>query len=130
MSATIGQITNSVTSLSALVEEVSEATRQQASGLEQVRQSVVQMEHVTQTTAATAEESAAASEELNALAATATQMVNELESLIGGGASARPATRLAEDTARPARRLAPLGAPLAPAFAEARNRIPPITRST
>lgn len=84
MSSVIGQITTSVTSLSALVEEVSEATRHQANGLEQVRQSVVQMEQVTQTTAATAEESAAASEELNSLAATATQMVSELEQLIGG----------------------------------------------
>jgi methyl-accepting chemotaxis protein len=84
MSSTVGQITTSVKSLSELVEEVSEATRQQANGLEQVRQSVVQMEHVTQTTAATAEESAAASEELNSLAATATQMVSELENLIGG----------------------------------------------
>jgi methyl-accepting chemotaxis protein len=84
MSSTIGQITNSVQALSTLVEEVSEATRQQANGLEQVRQSVVQMEHVTQTTAATAEESAAASEELNTLAANATQMVRELEQLIGG----------------------------------------------
>ena len=87
MSSTIGQITNSVRTLSTLVEEVSEATRQQANGLEQVRQSVVQMEHVTQTTAATAEESAAASEELNTLAANATQMVRELEQLIGGAVS-------------------------------------------
>ncbi len=84
MSSTVSQITTSVKTLSALVEEVSEATRQQANGLEQVRQSVVQMEQVTQTTAATAEESAAASEELNALAATATHMVRELEDLIGG----------------------------------------------
>jgi methyl-accepting chemotaxis protein len=91
MSSTIGQITTSVASLSALVEEVSEATRQQANGLEQVRQSVVQMEHVTQTTAATAEESAAASEELNALAGTATDMVTQLERLIGGVRRAEPA---------------------------------------
>jgi methyl-accepting chemotaxis protein len=84
MSSTIGQITTSVQGLSALVQEVSEATRQQANGLEQVRQSVIQMEHVTQNTAATAEESAAASEELNSLAATATQMVEDLEQLIGG----------------------------------------------
>jgi methyl-accepting chemotaxis protein len=96
MSSTIGQITTSVTSLSALVGEVSEATRQQANGLEQVRQSVVQMEQVTQTTAATAEQSAAASQELNALAATATSMVQELESLIGGaGAAASRNNRLA-----------------------------------
>jgi methyl-accepting chemotaxis protein len=84
MSSTIGQITGSVASLKSLVEEVSEATREQAIGIDQVRQSVTQMEKVTQATAATAEESAAASEELNALAATATSMVAELETLIGG----------------------------------------------
>ena len=86
MSGTISQITESVTSLKGLVEEVSEATRQQALGIDQVRMSIAQMEKVTQTTAATAEESAAASEELNALAANATRMVTELESLIGGAA--------------------------------------------
>jgi methyl-accepting chemotaxis protein len=84
MSSTIEQITGSVASLKALVEEVSESTREQAIGIDQVRQSVTQMEKVTQTTAATAEESAAASEELNALAGTATSMVTELETLIGG----------------------------------------------
>ena len=89
MSSTVGQITGSVASLKALVEEVSEATREQAIGIDQVRQSVTQMEKVTQTTAATAEESAAASEELNALAATATRMVTELETLIGGSVAER-----------------------------------------
>jgi methyl-accepting chemotaxis protein len=107
MSTTIGHITSSVTSLSALVEAVSEATRQQANGIEQVRQSVVQMEQVTQTTAATAEESAAASEELNTLAATATQMVKELEQLIGGVVTIRPKRNFRarvslRDTAAPA----------------------------
>jgi methyl-accepting chemotaxis protein len=87
MSSTIGQITGSVASLKSLVEEVSEATREQAIGIDQVRQSVTQMEKVTQTTAATAEESAAASEELNALAAISTRMVAELETLIGGRAA-------------------------------------------
>ena len=42
------------------------------------------MEKVTQTTAATAEESAAASEELNAQAETSMQVVKRLESLVGG----------------------------------------------
>ena len=108
MSSTIGQITNSVKSLSTLVEEVSGATRQQATGLEQVRQSIVQMEHVTQTTAATAEESAAASEELNTLAAGATLMVKELENLIGGGVKKprRPSFEPAVARQRPARALA------------------------
>jgi methyl-accepting chemotaxis protein len=108
MSSTIGQITNSVQSLSNLVEEVSEATRQQANGLEQVRQSIVQMEHVTQTTAATAEESAAASEELNTLAGNATQMVRDLEQLIGGAVQwrRRPALEGALVGPRTARALA------------------------
>jgi hypothetical protein len=66
------------------------------------------MEHVTQTTAATAEESAAASEELNTLAATATQMVKALEDLIGGAASRPRRTRFegAMVTPRTARALA------------------------
>jgi methyl-accepting chemotaxis protein len=84
MSAAIGQITGSITNVKTLVEEVSEATRHQAMGIEQVRQTIAQMEKVTQTTAATAEESAAASEELNALAEMATRMVGDLDSLIGG----------------------------------------------
>ena len=107
MSSTVSHITTSVQSLSALVEEVSEATRQQANGLEQVRQSVVQMEHVTQATAATAEESAAASEELNALAATATQMVSELENLIGGAVRKASRARFAAPVlGHPARAMA------------------------
>jgi methyl-accepting chemotaxis protein len=93
MSDTIGQITASVTSLRTLVDEVSEATRHQASAIDQVRQSVAQMEKVTQTTAATAEESAAAAEELNALAATATRMVTDLETHIGGATRGEHADR-------------------------------------
>ena len=49
-----------------LVDEISQASRQQLQGIDQVTQSVAEMEKVTQTTAATAEESAAASEELGA----------------------------------------------------------------
>ena len=43
------------------------------------------MEKVTQTTAATAEESAAASEELNAQSETARALVLELQQLVNGG---------------------------------------------
>jgi methyl-accepting chemotaxis protein len=46
------------------------------------------MEKVTQTIAATAEESAAASEELNAQAETSMQVVRELEALVTGAAAA------------------------------------------
>jgi methyl-accepting chemotaxis protein len=70
--------------LGALVNDVTEASEQQAQGIAQVNQAVSQMEQVTQTTAATAEECAAASEELNAQAAQSMADVLTLESLVGG----------------------------------------------
>jgi methyl-accepting chemotaxis protein len=84
-------VTASITELRGLVDEVNEASRQQADGIGQVTQAVGQMERVTQTTAATAEESAAASEELSAQAETTMGIVAELRTLLHGGASASPA---------------------------------------
>ena len=92
----------------ALVDEVSVASRQQAQGIDQVTQAIAQMEKVTQTTAATAEESAAASEELNAEAAVSRQFVEQLEMMMGAdrpSVSARPATGA---TAASAARVVPL----------------------
>ena len=51
------------------------------------------MEKVTQTTAATAEESAAASEELSAQAETSLGVVGRLEALVGGAHTAATTTR-------------------------------------
>jgi methyl-accepting chemotaxis protein len=85
---TVGQairsITETVTRVKGLIDEVSVASRQQAQGIDQVTQAISQMEKVTQSTAATAEESAAASEELSAQAETALGLVAELEQMIGG----------------------------------------------
>ena len=58
-------ITQRVTDVKGLVDSVSVASKQQALGIDQVVQSIRQMERVTQTTAATAEECAAACEQLN-----------------------------------------------------------------
>ncbi len=79
----ITAITASVTKVKGLVDEVSVASRQQAQGIDQVTQALSQMEKVTQTTAATAEESAAASEELNAQAETAMLVVGKIEQMVG-----------------------------------------------
>ncbi len=79
----IGAITESVTRVKGIVEEVREASRQQTQGIDQVSQAIAQMEKVTQTTAATAEESAAASEELNAQAESALAVVRQLEIMVG-----------------------------------------------
>lgn len=95
-------ITERVTAVKQLVDSVSAASGQQAHGIEQVLQSIRQMEKVTQTTAATAEESAAASEQLSAQAGTTMRLVERLESMIGRVAAAAPA---AMPVARPAARV-------------------------
>jgi len=87
----ITAITSSVTQVKGLVDEVSQASRQQSQGIDQVSQAIAQMEKVTQTTAATAEESAAASEELNGQAGGAREIVGRLAALVGG--TQRPAER-------------------------------------
>ena len=104
--AAIAAITESVVAVKTMVEEVSDASRQQTQGIDQVSQAIAQMEKVTQTTAATAEESAAASEELNAQADTAMDVVNRLQALIGGGAAHPTTARPSRPAASPALRLA------------------------
>jgi methyl-accepting chemotaxis protein/methyl-accepting chemotaxis protein-1 (serine sensor receptor) len=95
-------ITERVTSVKQLVDSVSVASGQQAHGIEQVLQSIRQMEKVTQTTAATAEESAAASEQLNAQAAVTMRLVERLEMMVGHAEAAATA---------PARKLEPARTP-------------------
>jgi methyl-accepting chemotaxis protein len=91
VASSISGITESVTKVKGLVDEVSLASRQQTQGIDQVSQAIAQMEKVTQTTAATAEESAAASEELNAQAEASMGIVAQLEQLVGGKGLKAPA---------------------------------------
>ncbi len=82
----ISGITDSVTRVKALVDQVSEASREQSQGIDQVSGAISRMENVTQTTAASAEESAAASEELSAQAESVLASVRTLEQLVTGAA--------------------------------------------
>jgi len=79
----ISRITASVTRVKGLVDEVSVASRRQSQGVDQVSQAIAELEKVTQTTAATAEESAAASEELTSQAVIARTIAERLEQLVG-----------------------------------------------
>ena len=88
----ISGITDSVSKVKSLVEDVSVASRHQAQGIDQVSQAIAQMERVTQNTAATAEESAAASEELTAQAERSMAILQRLEQLVGSGHEASPAS--------------------------------------
>jgi hypothetical protein len=104
----ISTITGSVSRLETLVGGVREASLQQSEGIAQVSQAIVQMEKVTQTTAATAEQTAATSAALNAHAETSMVVVGRLASLIeraraavtGTKTAAAPSARAAAGRAR------------------------------
>jgi methyl-accepting chemotaxis protein len=73
-----------------LVAEVASASREQTQGVAQINTAVSQIDKVTQSNAASAEESAAASEQLNAQAETLKHSVQELIQLVGGSPNSGP----------------------------------------
>jgi methyl-accepting chemotaxis protein/methyl-accepting chemotaxis protein-1 (serine sensor receptor) len=111
-------ITERVTEVKRLVDSVSVASGQQAHGIEQVLQGIRQMEKVTQTTAATAEESAAASDQLNAQAGVTMRLVERLEVMVGHDESAPLPAPAPHDAPRRSVRIAMV--PSAPARARRR----------
>lgn len=66
-----------------LVDEVNQGSQEQARGMEQIARAVVQMEQVTQKTAASAEESAAAGQDLNTHADALRRVVIEMRDVVG-----------------------------------------------
>jgi hypothetical protein len=85
---TLEEIVTRARQVDELVAEVATASREQSQGITQVNLAVGQMDKVTQSNAANAEESAAAAEELNAQAETMKDSVKQLLRLVGGnGAS-------------------------------------------
>ncbi|MCC8165908.1 MAG: methyl-accepting chemotaxis protein, partial [Planctomycetes bacterium] len=79
------EIEEGSTAVSHLIAEISNATNEQAEGVDQVNNAVAQMDKVTQQNAATAEEAASAAEELTAQAASLGGMVGELVGMVEGG---------------------------------------------
>ncbi len=67
-----------------LVTEISSATNEQAQGVDQVNTAVAQMDKVTQTNAATAEQSAAAAAELSGQSSNLNALVGDLAGLVYG----------------------------------------------
>lgn len=82
------QIAGKVSSTDSLVGEIATAAREQAQGIEQINTAITQMDQVTQSNSASAEESASAAEELDAQAASLKDMVGQLRQLAGGAATA------------------------------------------
>jgi methyl-accepting chemotaxis protein len=82
----LNEIVTKVRRVDELVAEVAHASIEQSQGVAQINTAVGQMDKVTQSNAANAEEGAAAAEELTAQAASMKQSVAELLRLVGGTA--------------------------------------------
>ena len=82
----------SATKVKTLVDEVNLGSQEQAQGIEQIAKAISQMEQVTQKTAASAEEGAAASQELNTQADAMKAAVGQLRVVVGaeGALSVQP----------------------------------------
>jgi methyl-accepting chemotaxis protein len=91
VSASIAGITVATVTLTASLRGIHTVTKEQAHGLGQVATAVQQMGQVTQSTAANAEEGAAASEVLHAQAHEALEAVLALEGIVGTERPAAPA---------------------------------------
>lgn len=89
----LAEIVEKARKVDELVGEIASASREQSQGIQQVNIAVTQMDKVTQSNAANAEESASASEELNAQAATLKDAVEDLVKLVGGKAESKKAAK-------------------------------------
>jgi methyl-accepting chemotaxis protein len=96
---TLNEIVTKARQVDELVAEVASASREQTQGITQINTAVGQMDKVTQSNAANAEESAAAAEELNAQASVMKESVTELLKLVGG-ANQTNATRITAAASR------------------------------
>jgi hypothetical protein len=72
-----------------LIGEIAAASGEQTQGIGQVNTALLQIDKVTQSNASGAEETAASSEELNAMAATVMSSVGELTGIVNGVKSTR-----------------------------------------
>ena len=85
---TLNEIVTKARQVDELAAEVAGASREQTQGIVQINVAVGQMDKVTQSNAASAEESAAAAQELNAQAEAMKNSVAELVKLVGGNSGA------------------------------------------
>jgi methyl-accepting chemotaxis protein/methyl-accepting chemotaxis protein-1 (serine sensor receptor) len=85
MAGNVRAMTENSTKVKSLVDEVNMGSQEQARGMEQIARAVMQMEQVTQRTAASAEESASAGTDLNNHANALRALVHEMREMVGAG---------------------------------------------
>jgi methyl-accepting chemotaxis protein len=99
------KVNESATLVASLVEQITNASRDQAKGVDQINAAMSQMDKVVQQSAAGAEESASASEELASQAQVLRQTVDQLAAIVGTNqaeaqvAVERPSSRKSVGTA-------------------------------
>jgi methyl-accepting chemotaxis protein len=96
----LNQIVEKARSMNSLVSEIANASNEQDKGITQLTTAVQQMDKVTQANASNAEETASASEELNAHADGLKETVVELVSLVNSNAREQRQSNVAATTAR------------------------------
>jgi methyl-accepting chemotaxis protein len=84
MAGAVRAMTESSVRVKGLVDEVNLGSQEQARGMDQISRAVLQMEKVTQRTAAGAEESAAAGGQLDGHAGELRGLVHEMRAMVGG----------------------------------------------
>ena len=84
VTAAIRELTEEAVKVKTLVDEVNVGSQQQAHGIDQIGKAVIQMEGITQSSAASAEESAAAAEELNTQSQMLKDIVDRLSAMVDG----------------------------------------------
>jgi methyl-accepting chemotaxis protein/methyl-accepting chemotaxis protein-1 (serine sensor receptor) len=89
VAAAMQSATEGAARLGSLVDEVKAGSEEQARRVDEMSKSILQMETVTQSTAACAQQSAAAAEELNAQSESLKGIVHRLTSMVGGERSSR-----------------------------------------
>ena len=85
--AALRSIVEGVAKVAELLSGITQASGEQSRGIEQIHTAVSQLEKVTQSNAAGAEQSAAAAEELSAQSHAVTGIVGELQAMVGGHAA-------------------------------------------
>ena len=86
MSGTMAEMAAMSSQMKGIVDAVTAASREQSSGVEQIGKALLDLNRITQTTAANAEEGAAAAEELSGQAKAVSRIAHQLNVLIDGRA--------------------------------------------
>ena len=110
---TMGEVVSAVKRVTDIMAEITAASLEQSSGIEQVNQAIMQMDQVTQQNAALVEESAAAAESMEEQAKQLAQAVAVFK--VNGANVATPAKAVIAKAQAASRRTAPAGASTRPA---------------